>query len=232
MLEIVNPLKPIVKLFEVNMNKLFTTVIGFFCVISVNVSAAIITVESVKLDSGLNTNNLSAYWDGVLADSSSVITSENILDATLIFNGSANNHSFFKLTAEFGSSIYDTVNFFAGFDAGYGAEIFFNDTMISNVDSNIWWSRNFDKAIDLENLNLTSGLNTFEVFWAENNNSGGNSFELSFDNNERMALATRNLPTIPTVSTATIPEPSSIALFAIALAVIGFTRKNSALLNN
>lgn len=210
------------------MNKVITSVIGFFFVISFNVSAAIITVESFKLDNGLNTNNLSSYWDSVLADSSSVITTDNILDATLIFNGSANNHSFFKLTAEFGSSIYDTVNFFAGFDAGYGAEIFFNDTMVSNVDSNIWWSRNFDKAIDIEDLNLVSGLNTFEVFWAENNNSGGNSFELSFDNNERMALAVSNLPMIPTVSTAStssIPEPSTLALFAIALAAIGIRRK-------
>jgi hypothetical protein len=207
------------------MNRVVTSLMGFFFVVSFNASAAVITIESVKLDNGLNTNDLSTYWDRVLADSSSVITSESILDATLIFNGSANNHSFFKLTAEFGSSIYDTVNFFAGFDAGYGAEIFFNDTMVSNVDSNIWWSRNFDKAIDIENLGLVSGLNTFEVFWAENNNSGGNSFELSFDNNERMALATRNLPTVPTISTATIPEPSSFALFAIAMAALGFTRK-------
>jgi hypothetical protein len=207
------------------MNRVVTSLMGFFFVVSFNASAAVITIESVKLDNGLNTNDLSTYWDRVLADSSSVITSESILDATLIFNGSANNHSFFKLTTEFGSSIYDTVNFFAGFDAGYGAEIFFNDTMVSNVDSNIWWSRNFDKAIDIENLGLVSGLNTFEVFWAENNNSGGNSFELSFDNNERMALATRNLPTVPTISTATIPEPSSFALFAIAMAALGFTRK-------
>lgn len=210
------------------MNKLVAGLLCALCISSFSAHAGFITVESVKLDNGLSTKDFSSYWESVLLDPNSVIKTEDIVDATLIYNGSAHNNTFYKLTAEFGASLYDTMSFFAGFDAGYGAEIFFNSSIVSDVDSNIWWARNFNNAIEIEDLDLLSGLNTLEVYWAENGNSGGNSFELSFDQNQRMALAASNLPTIPSVSTASIPEPSTLALLAIATIAFGFSRKKSA----
>lgn len=209
------------------MKKIITSLLGLLAFVSLSANASLITVESVKLDQKLNTSDLSAFWSGVLLNPTATVTTTNITDATNLFVGSVNNNTFYKMTVAMEAAGSKVMSFFAALDAGYGAEVFFNGSLVANVDRDIWWGGksfvNNSQIITLEDQALQNGSNNIEVFWAENGNSGGNSFEISFDGAERMALASTNL------ATASIPEPASLGLFAIAMAAFGFSHRKRSL---
>lgn len=203
------------------MKKFTTSLLAAFAFISCTVNASLITVESVSLDQRLNTSDLSAFWNGVLLNPASIVSTTDITDATNLFAGSINNNTFYKMTVAIEVAGTNVMSFFAALDAGYGAEIFFNGNLVANIDRDIWWGGrslvNNSQIIAVEDQTLRNGTNNIEVFWAENGNSGGNSFEISIDGAERMALARTNL------AYASIPEPSSLGLFAMAVAAFSFS---------
>ena len=183
------------------------SLLGLFLATSISANAAIITIESVDIATNFNQSDLQAYWNSI-----SPTTSQTVTDLSgLFFNGNANNNTLYKLTADFSSSNPLEVSFLAGLDAGRGAEIFVNNVLTVNDDSNIWWARNWNSAdvIGVENVLFGAGANSIELYWGENGNSGGNSFLL-----EEIELAT-----------VEASSPAIALLFGLGLAGLAFARK-------
>lgn len=193
---------------------------GLLLSISFSANAALITVERADAVLGTANLDLAGYWASL---SSADITSEMIQTATMLYNGSANNNTIFKMTIDVPNSVDVLFSLFAGLDAGRGAEVFVNGNLIADVNSNIWWSRSWSHSsvIAAENLNfLANQMNQIVIYWAENGNSGGNSFEFMVDGGPRLALSQDNLY-------SAVPAPSTIALFGLALIGLGLSRRNA-----
>lgn len=189
------------------MYKKLVTILILACSFSAN--AALITIESADANFGSNrTVDLASYWAG-LADNE--IASESFSAATMLFNGSAFNYSIYKMTINLFPGNDLNFNFFAGLDAGNGAELFHNGSLVADVNTNLWWSRNWTNSqVMSQGLVLAAGSNEITFFWAENSNSGGNSFEFSIGDGERLALSAPNLQ-------AEVSAPSTIGIFAMTL---------------
>lgn len=183
------------------------SLLGLFLAASFSANAALITIESVDIATDFNESDLQAYWNSTSPTSSQIVTDLS----ALYFNGSAYNNTLFKLTADFSSTNPLEVSFLAGLDAGRGAEIFVNNVLTVNDDSNIWWSRNWNSSdvIGVENILFDAGSNSIELYWGENRNSGGNSFIL-----EETELAA-----------VEASSPAIAVLFGLGLAGLAFTRK-------
>lgn len=192
---------------------LFALVVSF----TFQTQAALISVERYDLDGTNPGDDLAGFWNTV-----SPYTVDVIDTATLIYNGSAHNQTLFKMTVDLSSLTDRTVSLYAGFDAGYGAEAFLNGVQIANEDRNLWWGRNWDHnhVMDLADLDIASGQNTLEIFWAENRNSGGNSFRIS-----EQRLGVQELSTAAV--RAAVPEPSTIALMLLAMVGLVYSRQRS-----
>lgn len=186
--------------------KLLATLI-LACSFSAN--AALITIESADANFGSNrTVDLASYWAN-LADSE--IASESFSAATMLFNGSVFNNSIYKMTINLFPGNDLRFDFFAGLDAGNGAELFHNGNLVADFNQNIWWSRNWNNnQVIAQDMLLNAGNNEITFFWAENSNSGGNSFEFAINDGERLALSSPNLQ-------AEVPAPSTIGIFAMTL---------------
>ena len=185
--------------------KLLATLI-LACSFSAN--AALITIESANTNFGSNKNvDLASYWAG-LDDSD--IASESFSSATMLFKGKEFNNSIYKMTINLFPNKDTKFGFFAGLDAGYGAELFHNGNLVTDINSDIWWSRNWNNSqVISEDMMLSAGSNEITFFWAEGNASGGNSFEFALAG-ERLALSSANLQ-------AQVPAPSTIGIFAMTL---------------
>ena len=202
------------------MFKKFTAVIGLIVASCFSANASIITIEQADYNVGSSNANLAGIWAGL---SSTDISSEVLLgDATLLFNGSGNNYTIFKMIISVENVNDIMFNLYTGLDAGYGAEIFVNRSLADERNDDLWWSRNWSNSdvFAIENLNFMAGTNEIVVYWAEGRNSGGNSFEFTVDGGDRLVLSNDNLNT-------TVPTPSTLALFGLVLFGMGLSRKRA-----
>lgn len=202
------------------MFKKYVVVISLIMACSFSANASLITIEQSDINISSVNVDLAAIWAGLpIGD----ITSEELSgEATLLFSGSAHNNTIFKMTIDVPNTRDILFNLYAGLDAGRGVEVFVNGLLFSERNANIWWGRSWSNGnvFSAEGLNFLTGGNQIVVYWAENGNSGGNSFEFSVNNGNRLALSSDNLRT-------SVPTPSTIALFGLALAGLGFSRRKS-----
>lgn len=165
--------------------------LGLFFAASFSANAALIDIESKDIGSTFNEQNLKAYWDSSTSSTTSEFAGLTALTG-LYFNGSGNNNTLYKLTIDFGYSLTArTFDFFAGLDAGKGAEIFENGNLIFDESSDIWWKRDWNNS-DVINVSFVfngNGRDTIELYWAEGFNSGGNSFKITENVSAPGALA-------------------------------------------
>jgi hypothetical protein len=200
--------------------KVLVTLCLIFCV-AIPSHAALITVERATAYFTSLDVDLENYWSRI---STSDIKSEPIEMATLIYSGSVYNHTIFKMTIAIPKNLNAIFSIYAGLDAGNGAEVFVNRTQKTNVSGNLWWNYDWldQDIVAVEDLNfLSNSANLIEIYWAENGNSGGNSFEFSVGSDERFVLSNDNIQanlTQPSVAAfSTVPAPSTLALFGLAL---------------
>lgn len=187
----------------------------FTCVTTAN--ASLITVDRADAVFGNANIDLQAAFAGIDAAD---ITSEALPSDVLLYNGSQFNDTIYKLTMDFTSSKNRVMDFFAGLDAGRGAELYLNGTLVNDANQNLWWSRNFNSSqvFDTTGLNINAGQNIVELYWAENGNSGGNSFLFSIDGGNAKVLSADNL-------TNSVPSPSLFVLLGLGLAGLVVARR-------
>lgn len=188
------------------MKRRIYSLIGLFLAATFSVNAAMVNVQSVNIANNFSNNDLATYWSSITPT-----TSENITDLSGLFSGSGNNNTMYKLTATFDSANGLEVDFSAGLDAGYGAEVFVNSVNQFDTTSNLWWANNWNSSavININDIIFGAGPNTIEVYWAENTNSGGNSFIITETPLEAVDAS----------------APAMFALFGLGLAGLAFRRK-------
>jgi hypothetical protein len=199
------------------MKKLIAGMMAFAMCFSAN--AALISVERLSNINPFAEADLAAYWSTITPDATETVT-----DATNLYRGSIYNHTLFKLTASINLQGAMSLDFLAGLDAGYGAEVFINDVLAYNTEDGIWWKNDFGSTstIALSGNIFYAGLNTFTVFWAEDGKSGGNSFGINISGADLQNLSIESLSSI---EVASINAPATVALFLIGAMVI-IRRKN------
>jgi hypothetical protein len=199
----------------------------FFISFTTNTYASLITMERINFSGSTNLNapgtDLQNFWN-VYANLNNILITPDIGEATLIFNGAGNNNTLYKMSINFSIGSIKEIDFYAGLDAQYGAEVYLNNTSIYDTTNNLWWARKWQNTdvIAIENIDLALGNNVLEFFWAEGRNSGGNSFQISETSLGRVALSSDSLA-------AAVPEPRNIILFALLLLGLVFLRRNNIL---
>jgi hypothetical protein len=188
------------------MKRKICSLIGLFLAATFSVNAAMVNVQSADIATNFSNTDLATYWSNITPT-----TSEDITDLSGLFTGSGNNNTIYKLTATFNSANGLEVDFSAGLDAGYGAEVFVNSVSQFDTTDNLWWSNNWNSSavININDIIFGAGTNTIEVYWAENSNSGGNSFII----------------TETPIEAVDASAPAMFALLGLGLAGLAFRRK-------
>ncbi|GAB2688979.1 CCXG family PEP-CTERM protein [Aliiglaciecola sp. 3_MG-2023] len=175
-------------------------------VISASVNATVITLESRDIAGSFDSSDLQAAFD--LLPSSSV----NSISSTDNFNTAQDSVNL--LTVEFNMGYEGSWTLEAGLDAGYGAELYLDGTLVSERTDNLWWKYNWGNSdvfsVDLNDIAI--GSHTIELFWAENCCSGNNSIRLTeVSSGDVQALS------LASVEAASVPEPAGILLLGMGL---------------
>jgi hypothetical protein len=188
------------------MFKKFMSIAALFFAASFAANSAVVTVQSSDIANPFTVDDLAVHWSGLDSNLITLELANGSLPTASLFNGSSNNNTLYKLTATFTETEASVVNFFAGLDAGWGAEVFVNGTSAFDTTDDLWWNNNWNNAnevISILGINFASGVNIIEVYWAEGQNSGGNSFKADVK----------------------VSAPTILSIFALGLAGLAFTRK-------
>lgn len=157
--------------------------LGLFFAASFSANAVVINIQSLDIASNFSELDLKTYWDtsATSATPEDEYTGLNALPG-LYFKGRQNNNTLYKLVATFDYTEKGPFDFFAGLDAGKGAEIFVVGSKVFDDSSDIWWKLNWNNSDVIKiSFEFFGGVNTMELYWAEGRNSGGNSFKITQD---------------------------------------------------
>jgi fibro-slime domain-containing protein len=180
------------------------------------VSGAVNPLSSASL---LGSTNQINWWDpassGGNANSTSFGTGAISLSSTatsMSVPGQIGDSNYFAadvLTGYFTTSVAGNVQFSVGADDS--AFVYVDGTLVDSIGG-----LNADAPANTNTIALAAGSHTVKIFYADRETPGGN---LTFSEVSGGGLLT------PTIS-ATVPEPSTIALFGFGvLALYGFTRR-------
>ena len=184
--------------------KLFCLAVVFTCV---NANATLITLDSRVITNGVDSSDFLTSW----AEQESTITSNVVDNLTGLRLG---KNTFGHLQIDL-SLVRDNANwtFDFGLDAGYGAAVYLNGVLVDSRSDDLWWRYNWNHSdvFTVTLADLARGSQVIDIYWAENCCNGSSSIRFTNDANQVHTLSVANL------DAASIPEPTSIALFGLAV---------------
>lgn len=184
--------------------KLVCLAMVFTCL---NASATLITLETRVITNTVDSTDLLTSW----ANQNSAINS-NVIDDLSRF--SIGRDTFAHLQIDL-SLARDNANwtFDFGLDAAYGAAVYHNDAFVAERTDDLWWGYNWSNSdvFTVTIADLTRDSQVIDIYWAEACCNGASSIRFTNDANQVVALSVANL------DAASIPEPTSIALFGLAI---------------
>ena len=196
--------------------KIITLASFLFAFISASANASLITIETRALQTAkLDTTDFSGSW----LDMETTISTNVIAEYA---NRSSGNNSFSHLSIEINIANNGSWAFDAGLDAGYGAAIYLDGVLLELRRDNLWWQHRWDHSdvISADNIALTQGTHTFDIYWAENCCNGSSSIRFSPDEGSSWSTLSND-----TLTQNTVPEPETAIIFTLALMGLGFTQR-------
>jgi hypothetical protein len=132
------------------------------------------------------------------------------IDAFEMFK--SGNNRLTMLTIDFNINYDGIWSFKSGLDAGYGAALFVDGTLINNRTDNLWWGYNWNHSdvFNIENIAFASGKHVVQLLWAENCCNGASTVRFTGKSGQEKLLSVAN------INAESIPEPTCIALFGLA----------------
>ncbi|MCJ8319374.1 MAG: CCXG family PEP-CTERM protein [Colwellia sp.] len=174
-----------------------------------NASATLITLESRNITGEVNSSDLLTSW----GEQTSTITSSVVDNLSSFLTGRYTfNHLQIDLSIDRSAASW-TFDF--ALDATHGAAVYLDGAVdsIANRTDDLWWGYNWNHSdvftVTLSDLSRDNQV--IDVYWAENCCNGSNSIRFTNDANQVRVLSVANL------DSASIPEPTSIALFGLAV---------------
>lgn len=188
-----------------------------FC--ATNASATLITLETRNINQSFDQSNLLGSWNQSTAGTIKNINTFNM------FNTGENKIN--MLTLDFNLKSNSTWTFENGLDAGYGAALFVNGSLVDSRDGDLWWNKTWGSngVFKVDNIALTTGKNIIQLLWAEDCCNGANSVRFSEASGQEKILSVDNINGLSNVSPTDIPEPATIALFGLAIVGLVTRRK-------
>jgi hypothetical protein len=178
-----------------------------FC--AANANATLITLETRDINQYFDKSDLLNSWN------QSTAGIVNNIDSFEMFQ--SGNNSLTMLTIDFNIDYEGLWSFESGLDAGYGAALFVDGTLIDNRTDNLWWRYNWSNSdvFRVEDIALSTGNHVIQLLWAENCCNGSSSVRFTETLGQDRLLSVAGIDEAST-SSSTIPEPTSIALFGLA----------------
>jgi len=198
------------------LKKIILAIVSIALVLScANANAAVMTIETRAINSGINNNDFISSWNN---QTSSITT--NTLSQFDMYQSGYNSIS--HLSVDFSTGQAGTWGFQAGLDAGHGAAFYLDGVLIGNRTDDLWWSTDWNNSDVLTVLGttLTAGMHTLDMYWAENCCNGPSSVRFTADGNTWQSLSNDNLDTV-----AAVPVPSVAYLFALGMAGLVASRR-------
>lgn len=186
-------------------------------------SAALISYSYTNIDSSFDSSM--SLLDYINASSTSVTSS--LTSFTLV---PTEEQSVSKVTLFLDLDSSSTLNIFAGLDATYGAEIYYNGVQLSDSTDDLWWKRSFSNSDVQTASGNVSGSTIIDIVWAEECCGGQSSiaFTSSLFSSDFFGLTVANLEMLesvasPSAPSVSVPAPSSI--FILSLGVMLMSRR-------
>jgi len=180
-------------------------IVAVFSVIALAMSqfsyAGLISFDTKSLSGELLTDDLQSSW---LANSNEVRSRE--LDVDIGRNTIGHLNINFTVAAQ-GFWSFDF-----GLDAGYGAELFVDGNLIVDREDDLWWKRNWQHSdvFSVNTYEFSQGSHSIDVYFAENCCDGFSSVRMTNHATQEISMLSSNA-----LQAASIPEPATVALFAL-----------------
>jgi hypothetical protein len=183
-------------------------------------SAALITYSYTAQDASFDPSaNLLDY-----IDSSASVTTSNLSSFNMV---SSEQDAVSKVTISLDLPTANTFSVFAGLDASYGAEIYFNGTLLTETNDDLWWQRSFSNPDVIDASSLVSGAVTIDIVWAEECCGGQSSIAFTSDllPSEFLILSISNLERLESAAALTsVDAPSNGVILAMGMLLLGLRR--------
>ena len=190
-----------------SMFKQISSLVLALVLVSSNAFAGLITFDTKAIDGPITRGDLRNDYE----NNGNAFTSREIDDFSLIGIG---RNSIGHVNISFDMQFTNTWTLDFGLDAGYGAEVYVDGVLVVSRTDDLWWRRDWTNSdtFSLTDYTFGPGSHNIDLYFAESCCDGLSSIRLTNSFTQNVSILTNS-----TLQAATVPEPESIMLFAMAL---------------